>query len=261
MTRHSLTNDAASHFKSLESQGQRVLDPSKIHVLRLDGRAFSTYTRGLQRPYDAFFATAMNEAAIAGAKDVSAQMGYVASDEISLVFAAATERSQLPYGGKVDKLLSLTASMVSVTFNQAMYAYQDQLATFDARVISLDDAASVKAYLEWRQADTYRNAVMMAARSVCSHNELNNLSGREARALTELRYGRTLDEAFPTSFLRGRRVQRVATPEEVTFTHSRTGATHTICANRSRWVAEAAPAYRSTLVDDLNVFAAHAGAA
>ena len=34
-------------FKALERAGARTLTGARLHIMRLDGRAFSTYTRGL----------------------------------------------------------------------------------------------------------------------------------------------------------------------------------------------------------------------
>ena len=97
------------YFKSLEAQGRSRLPHDAIHIVRLDGRAFSTYTRGLQVPFDATFCAAMDAAAIAAAKEVGALATFVASDEVSVAFAARGQRSELPFGGQVTKLLSLLA--------------------------------------------------------------------------------------------------------------------------------------------------------
>ena len=80
------------------------------------------------------------------------------------------------------------------------------MATFDARVVSVDDIDDVVDYLVWRQADTYRNAVGMAARAWFSHKELKQLNVATVKAklleatgvdeVEQQRQGTVVDEMF-----------------------------------------------------------------
>ena len=41
-----------SEMKEWEHKYRRVIDPSEYVILRIDGRAFHTFTRGLDKPFD-----------------------------------------------------------------------------------------------------------------------------------------------------------------------------------------------------------------
>lgn len=236
--------EAFAYFKGLEAHASHVLDRTGLHILRLDGRNFSTLTRTMNKPNDQGFADAMDVAALAVAREFNALVGYVASDEISLVLGARTAEQELPFGGAVPKVLSISASCVTAAFNQALGAPSGRIGQFDARVVTVVGRRDVLDYLAWRQADTYRNAVMMAAQTFRTHRELLGVSTRDARALVEERYGTSFEEAFPAGFRVGRQVERITVTEEVTFTDKRTGETRSVVADRSRWVARPAPSYR-----------------
>lgn len=236
--------DSSLRFKSLEAANERTLDGSQFHIMRLDGRAFSTYTRGLGVPFDDGFAAAMDAACAGVAQELGASLAYVASDEISLVLTGSGPNNDLMFGGNVDKLLTLAASYVSAHFNQTMFARQGLLATFDARVVSVEGASDVQEYLAWRQGDTYRNAVSMAAQAMFSHRELLGVPTREARARVEARTGEPLAATYSPTFLFGRQVRRTQTLRSFTFVHTRTGEPGQVEALRSSWPAAQAPQYR-----------------
>jgi len=73
----------------------------------LDGRAFSTYTRTLSKPFDVSFQGAMDVGAAEVAQEFVAQLVYVASDEISVIFRTRRPEASLPFGGVVAMTLSL----------------------------------------------------------------------------------------------------------------------------------------------------------
>lgn len=238
--------DLYATFKQLEAEHRQVLDPAQLHVLRVDGRAFATYTRGLDAPYDVRFAAAMNDAAAAVAKDLGALVTYVASDEVSVVFSGRGPREPaVQFGGVVAKVLSLSAATASAAFNLAHYDRKQVLATFDARVISVDTPELVRDYLRWRQADTYRNAVAMAAQTMFSHRQLLGVKVPQARQMVEEKTGQPFHQHYPAEFLYGRVVRRNVRLQETAFTHRRTRQQQTVTAYRSFWEAETAPNFDS----------------
>ena len=48
-------------MKTYENQFRLYLDPKEPMIIRIDGRAFHTFTRGFNRPFDDVFAKAMTE--------------------------------------------------------------------------------------------------------------------------------------------------------------------------------------------------------
>lgn len=143
-------------------------------ILRVDGRAFHSYTRGLQRPFDSGFVDAMNGAAGALCAQLNgARLAYVQSDEISvLLFPWSRHESQPDFSNRVQKLVSISASIAAsfVTSLSAKLFGETRCCAFDARVFVLPHD-EVTNYFYWRQLDASRNSVQMVARSRYSHKE------------------------------------------------------------------------------------------
>jgi tRNA(His) 5'-end guanylyltransferase len=80
--------------------------------VRVDGRGFSRYTAGFQRPFDARLAADMQATAVFLAEQVEgAVLAYVQSDEISVVLAPCQDHW---YGGQVQKIASITAALATL---------------------------------------------------------------------------------------------------------------------------------------------------
>jgi tRNA(His) 5'-end guanylyltransferase len=158
--------------------------------VRVDGRAFHGFTRGFNRP----FSPAVMEGMIYAAMKVVEQMqgfkiGYIQSDEASFVltdFETLETESWFDY--RVNKLNSISASIMSVNFNHFMWKMQtevdcsERFAYFDARCfnVPLDDVANV---LLWRQKDWERNSLQMYCRSFFSQKQLH---GKNREAMHEM---------------------------------------------------------------------------
>lgn len=153
-------------------------------VVRLDGRAFHTFTKGLGRPYDLCLVEAMAETTKFLTRKTSANFGYTQSDEISLLFIP---RGEHWFGGRVQKLTSVMAAMASVEFNKQIARLLPEKAhlapVFDARAIMYSDPALIPGYFLWRHQDCFRNSISMAAKTWFSHDVLQGKSRREQRAM------------------------------------------------------------------------------
>ncbi len=184
--------DALGDRMKRYEQATRFILPRRTYtILRVDGRAFHTWTRGLAKPYDPEFMGCIDEAAVALCEQVpGAQFAYVQSDEINLLavdfFDVATESW---FDGNVQKWSSIAAAIVTMAFNSAVaervqsaawgpddppdpwYAKLPD-AVFDARVFTIPDPIEVENYFVWRQQDAERNSVMMLARAYASHKQL-----------------------------------------------------------------------------------------
>ena len=228
-------------MKDLEHAHRHTL-PGRTHtVIRLDGRAFHTYTANLERPYDAAFAADMDAVAAAVAAEVSGcELAYVQSDEISLLVTDFAKPGTQPwFGGVTQKIVSVTAALASVVLNERRPGTGRPL--FDSRVHTLPTRADVAAYFVWRQRDCMRNSVSMAGQAHYSPKRLHGLNTSQVRDLlaADGHPWEDLDEGFRM----GRVVRRQVRTEEVTFEHKRTKQTQTVQAQRTYWVPEPAPLF------------------
>jgi len=128
----------------------RVPDDCYI-VLRVDGRAFHSYTEKYERPFDPRFHEHMLRAAAALTESFVGDLAYTESDECSLVLGP-----QWDYLGRsVEKLISLTAATAASDF---AVSSGDPVA-FDSRVCVYSRLETVLDYLAWRQDDCWRCCV------------------------------------------------------------------------------------------------------
>lgn len=223
-------------MKSIEKSQRRQVPVKAYTIIRLDGRGFSRYTKPLNKPFDRDFAADMLEAAQLLAEHVQGvALGYVASDEVSLVLTDfSSPGTQQWMGGDSYKMVSLSAAYLSTQFSRLRMERGFEPAVFDSRVVSMTDPTQVARYLLWRQKDTMRNAVTMAARARFSHRSLNKKS-----TLAKLRMlsaeGVYFDN-LPSWARLGTLLQRQETSEEVTWTDPRTGLEQCVVAVRRPWV-------------------------
>lgn len=232
----------------------RTTLPKRVWTLfRLDGRSFHTYTRGLARPYDAYFAADMDATALALCDEITGTaFAYVQSDEISiLVTDFANPSTEAWMGGVTAKMLSLSAAHASTTFNARRRTdpvTSGRTALFDSRVWTLADPAEVANYFVWRQRDAVKNSISMAASAHFSHARLNGLNSDQRQELLFTEAGVNWND-YPDGFKRGRLISRHAKTEMVTIPPHR-GSTLTeatpIEVIRHKWVAEAAPHFSAT---------------
>lgn len=149
-------------------------------LVRLDGRAFHTYTRGLRRPYDERLSRCMVETTRTLVAGMHCAVGYTQSDEITLLFHADPTQpsSCLPFDGRIQKLASVLAGMASSRF--AVLAYEalpdkrQYTPHFDGRAWSVPTVEDAVEAVQWRVDDATKNSVSMAAQSVYSHRQLLN---------------------------------------------------------------------------------------
>ncbi|MBE2315823.1 tRNA(His) guanylyltransferase Thg1 family protein [Solirubrobacter sp. CPCC 204708] len=148
-------------MKAYEHEHRTALPSRTWTVVRLDGRAFSTWTAGLPLPYSTRLIGAMGRGMAELCRELAgAVIGFAQSDEISLVLSDfARPGTQAMFGGGVQKLVSVSASILTAHFARSFGDREP--ATFDARVFTLPDRDEVRNYLLWRQADGRNNARLM----------------------------------------------------------------------------------------------------
>lgn len=256
---HSPARDLAQRMKALEAVTRTHLPAKTITVLRVDGKAFGTYTRHLTKPFDARFLADMTATALGMAQRISGTFAaYVQSDEISVLLSDQASPTTQPWlGGNHNKIVSVSASLATGLFNARradLHTHPDghlgDPALFDSRAftVSPDDAA---AYLRWRQADARRNALAMLCDDVLGKRATVSAGTQERwRLLAE--HGRTPDTLDP-GVLNGRLLRPVTEITDVTYTDKRTGLQCVASAvERRRWLVEPAPDFarqgRDTLI-------------
>ena len=182
-------------MKGYENAYRFVLPRRMPVIVRVDGRAFHTFTKGFKKPFDSVLAQAMRETAKELCKQISgSKLAYVQSDEVSvLITNDDTLNTQPWFDNGLQKIVSLSSSIATMAFNAAFKSafkewaedemefsdselfdtYRNRInkATFDARAFVLPNE-EVCNYFVWRQQDAIRNSIQMAAQSVYSHKEL-----------------------------------------------------------------------------------------
>lgn len=200
--------DRMKQYEAVEAD--RKLEPGLPIYVRLDGRAFSTFTRGLQKPYDRRLSWIMAQTAITLMGKARPQIAYTQSDEISLGWFAKEEMAEFLFGGRTQKLTSVLAGMASARFNQLCYEMGGTYAEraeryvphFDARVYQVPTEMELMNSFVWREQDCARNAVSMAAQAMIPHKMLQGVKTQEMKSLLALQ-GVNFDEDYPSFFKHG----------------------------------------------------------
>lgn len=138
-------------------------------ILRIDGRAFHTFTRRMVKPFDKDLHFTMCAAAAEVAKSMQGcKVWYVQSDEASFFLTDYDSFETEPFlGNEVQKLVSIAASSFTASFNIVQCTH----AVFDARCFNLPKEEVINYFL-WRIKDWKRNSLQMYTRSFFSHKEL-----------------------------------------------------------------------------------------
>ena len=189
-------------------------------AIRIDGKAFHTFTRGFQKPFDYTLIKTMQETIKYFCENIQGCVfGYTQSDEITLILVDYDKLETCAwFDYEVQKLCSISASMATMIFNKVFnetienewfdeWCYENynniscseineywnnlkksanKGAMFDARCFNIPKE-EVTNLIYWRQLDATRNSIQMVGRSVYSHKELYGLSCNEIqnKLLTE----------------------------------------------------------------------------
>lgn len=170
-------------------------------IIRLDGKAFHTYTQGLQRPFDDKLMFDMDDTAEFVCKNVQgAKMAFVQSDEISILLTDFDNlQTDAWFDGNIQKIVSVSASYATAKFNELR---PGKLAFFDARVFQIPNRTEVENYFIWRQQDTARNSIQSVAQCMYSQKELH---GKNTNELQELIFQKGTNwNDFAPRYKRGR---------------------------------------------------------
>jgi tRNA(His) 5'-end guanylyltransferase len=192
-------------------------------IIRIDGKAFHTYTKGLERPFDLALMEDMDETAKYLCKNIqNCKFAYIQSDEISLFLSDwDTSTTDAWFDYNIQKMCSVSASMATSKFNEQRVkrAYENttesidwngfkfpKSAEFDSRVFQVP-FSEINNYFLWRQQDATRNSIASVAQSMYSHKEL---FGKNTDQMQELIFQKGTNwNDYTPYFKRGRVVKKV----------------------------------------------------
>lgn len=160
-------------------------------ILRVDGKAFHTLTRGFDKPFDKVMIQSMQDTMLYLCEQIQgAQFGYVQSDEISILVYETNNEAEPWFGNRLQKLCSITASMATLKFNKSL-AYNAAItegvdydkyrtaitngALFDTRAFCVPESV-VTPYFIWRQNDAVRNSILGLSMIYFTKKEMYKLS-------------------------------------------------------------------------------------
>lgn len=196
------TSALAKRMKKYEAVPKNTLMRRTPVIIRVDGRAFHTFTKGFQKPFDDVLMRVMQDTMKYLCENIQGCVfGYTQSDEITLILIDYKKlNSEAWFDYEVQKMCSIVASMATMAFNRFfMYEYEEfnrwiyegsptdedkrlndvyynamcKGAMFDARAFNLPKE-EVTNNIYWRQLDASRNSIQMVGQANFSHRELLN---------------------------------------------------------------------------------------
>lgn len=266
-------------MKSQYEERTRIKLPRRTPtIIRIDGKAFHTYTKGLERPFDQRFVDDMDQTAIYLCENIQgAKCAYVQSDEISILLTDYDKiGTDAWFDGNIQKMASVSASMATSMFNwmriqeyfcgthiKEHFTHEEEfnkdddfdyqinvgsiinyfpvkkLAEFDSRVFTIPDKEEVVNYFIWRQQDCVRNSISTVAQSLYSHQELEGKNQNDKQEMI-FQKGQNWND-IDTKLRRGRFINK----EHFELDPSCYGD----AIHRTRWISSAMP----TITEDRNV--------
>ena len=221
-------NDAlGSRMKEYYEQIPKIKLTRRIPViLRIDGKAFHTFTRGFDKPFDRVLMKSMQQTMKSLCKEIQGCVfGYTQSDEITLLlvdYQSLNASAWFDY--EVQKMCSIGASMATLYFNKhfsdnvkafietegsgekahLVKVYKNALnkgALFDCRCFNIPKE-EVTNCIYWRQQDATRNSIQMVGHANFSQDRLNGKSCNEIQDMLHEEKGINWND-FPIDCKRG----------------------------------------------------------
>ena len=218
MTRDDLGDRMKDYY---ESRSKTRLTRRMPVIIRSDGKAFHTFTKGVKKPFDKIMVKAMQETMNYLCENIQGcVLGYTQSDEITLVLIDYQNlNSDAWFDYEVQKLCSVSASMATFAFNRNFArlaalepekktkqtnAYTEAAskgAFFDARCFNIPKEEVTNCLL-WRQQDATRNSIHMTGRAYFSHKQIEGLNSNDIQNLLFQEKGINWND-LPTTLKRG----------------------------------------------------------
>ena len=196
------TSALAKRMKKYEAVPKNTLMRRTPVIIRVDGRAFHTFTKGFQKPFDDVLMRVMQDTMKYLCENIQGCVfGYTQFNEITLILTDYKKlNSEAWFDYEVQKMCSIVASMATMAFNRLfMYKYEEfnrwiyegsstdedkrlndvyynamcKGAMFDAKAFNLPKE-EVTNNIYWRQLEASRNSIQMVGQANFSHRELLN---------------------------------------------------------------------------------------
>lgn len=206
-----LVNETLSEkMKRYENETSYKLKVKEPVIIRIDGKAFHTFTKGLNKPFDEDLSFIMQYIAKSLAENIqNVKFVYSQSDEISLLLTDWDKINTAEwFGYRIQKMTSVSASIATASFNKYMMKVVDKYtdimtkniykegpdgisskvwalwynkqfqAIFDSRVFNIPKE-EVSNYFLYRYKDAKRNSISALAQCYFSQKQLECKSTEE----------------------------------------------------------------------------------
>lgn len=224
-------NSLGDRMKAYENISRNYLTRHVPVIIRLDGKAFHTFTKGMVKPFDPVLTQAMQQTMKYLCENIQGcALAYTQSDEITLVLTDyATIKTDAWFGYNIQKMTSIAASMATLAFDREfiiahgewfdksfdngtseqpgftmldnLYTSKQHRAFFDARVFSIPKE-EVCNCLIWRQQDATRNSIEAVGQANFSQSQLHKKTCDEIQEMLWAEKGINWND-YPTESKRG----------------------------------------------------------
>jgi len=220
----------SDRMKDYENVSNFSLTKKTPVIIRIDGKAFHSFTKGFNKPFDDILIKTMQTTMKQLCENIqNCVLGYTQSDEISLLLVDFnTIETSAYFDYRVQKLCSVIASMTTLFFDrefvkhianykteqianykgykdcyyQTLYnAYMCKYALFDTRCFNLPKE-EVNNYFLWRQNDATRNSIQSVGQAYFTKSELHKKSCDEIQNMLLTKYNINWNN-YPTYIKRG----------------------------------------------------------
>ena len=226
--------------KAYEAVNDRILVPKMPFIIRVDGKAFHTYTRGFVKPFDEIMGNTMIEVTKKLCKEIpGAVLGYTQSDEITIV-CKYTDRikSQAWFNGRIRKIETIAASKATKWFNKIFsekvhdyienyegteeykntlrlfYNKKIGMAEFDARTFNIPEWDCINNVI-WRQQDAIRNSVEAVGHANFSTKKLHKVNCDDIKKMLLTEKGIDWENDFTPYQKYGAVCYAIVTPKDI----------------------------------------------
>lgn len=256
------TTGLEARMRAYEAVSKTTLVRRTPVIIRIDGRAFHTFTSGFQKPFDRVLMQAMQDTMKSLAENIEGcKFGYTQSDEITLVLTDyETIKTGAWFDYEVEKMVSISASMATLYFNRAFAKRVDEYAQqvgddekakrqlsvykfamgvgamFDSRAFSVpkDDVCN---NIIFRQQDATRNSIEMVGQAYFSQSELNGVNTDKIQDMLFTQKGVNWND-FPTDCKRGSCTYRVHMEKSVPNPRN---PAEMVTVSRNPWILDTEP--------------------
>ena len=209
-------------MKNYENVSRNYLVRRMPVIIRLDGKAFHTLTRKMEKPYDKDFKDIMLGVAEHLVENImGCKLAYVQSDEISLLLTDYDKiETEAWFNNNIQKMVSVSASMATAKFNELFWDFPiekkrvaNDVGLFDSRAYNIPREEVVN-YMIWRQQDATRNSIQGLCQATFGHKAMHGKNTSTVQDMLMLQKGINWNDV-ETYFKRGGVVYRGLKTERI----------------------------------------------